>query len=54
MHNILLMQVTNRRNSLAEELKGLGLVNDPVLVLVGEERAILSQLHNHINHTVFY
>ena len=53
MHYIVFVQIFEGAESLAEELEGLGLADGSVLVLVGEEGAILGQLHNHVNDVIF-
>lgn len=41
VHYIIFMQIFEGAESLAEELEGLSLTDGPVLVLVGEEGAVL-------------
>jgi len=47
------MQICECREGLAKKLEGLGLTDCPVLILVGEERTIFSELHDHVNDVVF-
>lgn len=43
------MQVGDSRETLAEELEGLGLAHVSVLVLVAEKSAVLCQFHYHVD-----
>ena len=53
VHYIVFMEIFEGTESLAEELEGLSLTDGSVLVLVGEEGAVLGQLHNHVNDVIF-
>lgn len=53
MHDVVGVQVADCRHGLAEELEGLGLTDVAVFVLVGEESAIFSQFHDHVDDVLF-
>ena len=50
MHYITRVHILDSRESLTEESETLLFCDDSVIVLISEESAILSELHDHIDN----
>lgn len=53
MHHVMRVEIVDCRQCLAEELESLSLADVLVLVLVGKERTVFCQLHDHVDYVIF-